>query len=303
MGDYSVSVMDLKDLPNDHLEARVILLTEGAKERAQATLDHIRGNSALASRLDEYLDFAQYDILDCMRSDWDSLARVWVFPATEAADELSESLNRLLDCAYKAARDNMRRALELIAVGVYLGAAHVSADEARKWLDSTRCTPFFSRTVDELATLPRFDTLTKRCNWADDLKSFDWVLSDTIHTRGVKHSIRQLQPSQLHINSMWLPQFAAEHLDHGLRLWMQTIEHLCVLLAAYNPVLLVGLPLTGKFGIDGPLSGFFEEGQSAALWKLLPAKYHEVFREIASDDSEVASIRDWIESLPDWQHR
>ncbi len=293
--------MDLNKLPRDPLEARVLLLTEGARERTSAAANHIKNSFRDRAKFQRCLDFVQYDILDCMRSDWEPLARVWVFPATEAEDELSEGLNCLLGCAYKASRDNMRRALELIVVGVYFGTAHVSANEAREWLNSTRKTPFFSKTVDELAQMPRFDLLNAGCNWANELKDFNWGLSDTIHTRGTNHSLRELQPSTFHINSLWLPHFSPVHLEQGLLLWIETIEHLCVLLAAYNPVLLVGLPLAQKFGPDGPLSGFFEEGQTELLWELIPDRYHSVFRKISHEDDEVLTLRQAIEDLPDWE--
>ena len=72
-----------------------------------------------------------------------------------------------------------------------------------------------------------------------------------------------------------------------------------MILAAYNPVLLVGLPLLQKFADNPPLSGFFEEPQAETLWRLIPAHYHPSLRHIVETDEEVLSVIEWMNDLPD----
>ena len=69
-------------------------------------------------------------------------------------------------------------------------------------------------------------------------------------------------------------------------------------LALYNPILLVGLPLPEKFGMNPPFSGFYEQGESDLLWELLPEKYQPFFREVWQSDAEVLSLIQWFDSLP-----
>lgn len=291
--------MDLSNLPSCSLDARVLLVSQHAADRARLAVEYIKNKYPRRKEFDQARDFVDHDLLDCMRSDFDSLARVWLFPATEAADELSESLNRILDAAYKGAHDNMRRALELILVGAFFSHSRISPDEAKSWLKSTRGTPYFARALEEMAALPRFERFDSDHNWAKEVSRFYWDLCDTIHTKGEKHSLRQLQPVHTTINSIRIPEFNEKVLGATLELYLQTVSHMAVILAAYNPVLLVGLPLLQKFADNPPLSGFFEEPQAELLWSLIPAHYHSSLRYIVETDEEVRSVVDWINSLPD----
>jgi hypothetical protein len=295
-GSYEI---DLKNLPACPLEARVVLVNEHAAVRAQLAVDYIKNRYPRYKKFEESRVFVVWDLLDCMRSDFESLARVWLFPATEASDELSECLNRFLDCSYKSSRDNMRRALELILVGAYFSYSHISLQDAQSWLKSTRGTPLFSRVIKDLSVLPRFALLNAVHKWVVRISRFYWDLCDTIHTKGARHSLRELQPAHARINSIWIPEFNEEALRSSLDMYLQTISHIAVILAAYNPVLLVGLPLFEKFADNPPFSGFFEEHQADALWKLIPEDYHQSFRSIVETDDEALSVIEWINGLPD----
>ena len=291
--------MDLKGLPRCPLEARAFIVSQQAVDRANLTIGYIKERYQRYEEFNQASTFADDDLFDGMRSDFDSLGRVWLFPATEASHELSECLNRILDAAYKGARDNMRRALELILVGAFFSHSHISPEDAKSWLKSTRNTPFFTKAVKDLAALPRFASINADHNWVDAVSQFYWELSDTIHTKGEKHSLRYIQPFNTTINSVRVPTFDEGALKTSLDLYLQTVSHIAVILAAYNPVLLVGLPLGEKFADDPPLSGFFEESQTERIWKLIPAHYHSSLRHIVDTDKEVLSIVQWIDSLPD----
>ena len=290
--------MDLKNIPSCPLEARVLLVSQHAAARANLSVDYIKNRYPRRNEFDQARNFVDEDLLDCMRSDFDSLGRVWLFPATEASDELSECLNRVLDAAYKGARDNMRRALELILVGAFFSHAHISQTDAKSWLKSTSSTPAFSRAVKDIATLPRFERLNADHNWVAVVSQFYWNLCDTIHTKGEKHSLRHLQPVHASFNSIRVPEFNEVALEASLDLYLQTISHIAVILAAYNPILLVGLPLLQKFADNPPLSGFFDEPQAEVMWELIPAHYHSSFRQIVESDNEVLSVVEWMDSLP-----
>lgn len=207
--------------------------------------------------------------------------------------------DRIIECSYKASRDNMRRALELILVGAYFSQSHISPDEAESWLKSMGRTPFFNKTVKQLVAFPRFDLLKKRHQWDSIVNKFYWGLCDTIHTNGEKYSLRQLQPVSRVINSVWVPTFDEEALRTALDLYLGTVGHIALILAAYNPVLLVGLPLFEKFGDNPPMSGYFEEAQSERLWGLISAEFHPTLQSIAKTDDEVLTVEKWMDGLPD----
>jgi hypothetical protein len=291
--------IDIKDLPACPLEARVALVNQHAAARAQLAVDYIKNRYPRYKKFEEARVFVDHDLLDCMRADFKSLERVWLFPAVEASLELSECLNRFFDCAYKSSRDDMRRALELILIGAFFSCTHISAAEARCWLKSTRDTPYFTRVVKDLSALPRFERLNVAHKWADSISRFHWDLCDTIHTKGEKHSLRELQPVHATINCIRIPEFNEDALRSSLDLYLQTISHIAVILAAYNPVLLVGLPLLEKFADNPPISGFFEEHQAETLWRLIPERYHTSFRRIVETDEEVLLAIEWMNNLPD----
>jgi hypothetical protein len=291
--------IDIKDLPACPLEARVALVNQHAAARALLAVDYIKNRYSQNEKFEEARIFVKDDLLDCMRGDFESLARVWLFPAVEASLELSECLNRFLDCAYKSSRDNMRRALELILVGAYFSYSHISPNDARSWLKSMRDTPYFARVVKDLSALPRFKRLNVEHKWADSISRFHWNLCDTIHTKGEKQSLRELQPVHATINSVRVPEFNEDALSVSLDLYLQTVSHLAVILAAYNPVLLVGFPLLDKFADNPPLSGFFEDHQAETLWRLIPEHYQPSFSHIVETDEEVLLAIEWMNDLPD----
>lgn len=292
--------MDLQKLPKCPLRARSELITEYSHLLSTRTVDYVHGKYENADVLFDCLTFMDLDLLDCMRSDYDSLGRVWLFPATEAADELGESINRIIQCSYKAVRDNLRRAIELVLVGAYFSLSNISADNAKKWLNSERQTPFISRLLKPLCETVNFKILADEHKWNKTIQSFYWNLCDTIHTRGRAHSLRELQPAHGRINGVALPEFNEDSLDSCLDLFILTVRNISTILAAYNPVLLVGLPMVQKFGADGPFSGFFEYDQSDRLWRVIPKEFHQAFKTIEKQDMDVKSARDWVENLPDW---
>jgi hypothetical protein len=280
-------------------EAVAMLRSEQAIERARLADAFIREKYSQSVAFQESLNFLKNDLVDCMRSDIESVGRLWLFPAFEAWSELLECLNRIIECSYKASRDNMRRALELILVGAYLSQSHISPDEAKLWLKSMSETPFFSKTVKRLVALPRFDMLKKMHQWDLILKEFYFGLCNTIHTNGEKHSLNKIQPVSRVINSVRVPSLNEEALRISLDLYLETVGHIALILAAYNPVLLVGLPLFEKFGDNPPMCGYFEEAQSERLWGLISPEYRPTLQSIVKTDEEVLEVEKWMDGLPD----
>ncbi len=292
--------MDIMKLPRCPFRARADFISKYSAELANRTVKYIQENYRNADLLSDCLTFMELDMLDCMRSDYDSLTRMWNFPVREAAGELGESINRMIQCAYKSVRDNLRRALELAVLLAYFGSSNISEADAKNWISSEEQTPFISQLLKQLCASGTFRILVEEHNWKEKIQSFYWSLCDTIHTRGREHSLRVVQPAHAIVNGIGLPEFNEEALVSCLDLFVMTIRNISVVFAAYNPVLLVGLPLIQKFGPDGPFSGFFECYQSDRLWRIIPKEFHPAFIKIAETDMDVMSARNWVENLPDW---
>ena len=291
--------LDLTRLPHDHVSRRSTLLLAGAHERMTATVNFLQREYVKKPLFDTCSDFAFVDMSDVPRSDWDSLRRVWLFPWFESQRELGECLNQCFMGAYKAAFDNCRRALELAVVGAYFVQATVPDANARAWMKSDRETPLFSRAVGELMKTDRF---AKAALWGDEVKRFYWQLCDVVHTRGRKFSLNSMQPSTLHFTDVSLPQFTPNSLTVVLDHFIATVRHIATIVAIENPSLLFGYDLPAKFGLNPPLSGFFEEAQASRLRDLLLEPVREAILTMADGDEEALSVREWLDGLPQISH-
>ena len=77
------------------------------------------------------------------------------------------------------------------------------------------------------------------------------------------------------------------------------VSNICCLLSAYNPVLLVELPLDDKFGLNEPISGFYQKIGAELIMDLIPIKYKAFFKDLRDNDTDVQSIIEWMNDLPD----
>lgn len=68
------------------------LRNEQAIERAMLADAYIKGHYLRARGLQESVEFLRNDLVDSMRSDIESVTRLWLFPAFEAWNELLECL-------------------------------------------------------------------------------------------------------------------------------------------------------------------------------------------------------------------
>ena len=88
-------------------------------------------------------------------------------------------------------------------------------------------------------------------------------------------------------------------MEQTLDSFVDTISYTALLVALSNPVILVGLPIEEKFGMNSPISGFFEESQAEQFRALIPERHRDVLVALAKADAGVVSIRDYFHSLPD----
>ncbi|WKZ71125.1 MAG: hypothetical protein QY331_07655 [Melioribacteraceae bacterium] len=291
--------MDLTNIPSDPFESRLAFLRDGFDIYANLTIEYIQKEYPKKLELYQCLDFMGYSMSETSKSDFETLKRLWFFPTNEAISELNECLHRILEAAYKAGYDNLRRALELIVVGSYFSMSETNEKDAIDWLNSQRGTPLFSRAIKSLLNDNRFFNLEKDTLWVTNLKNFYWYLSDIIHTRGNNYSLEALQPSNFSYNNIRTAQFSKANLKQLLDTFIETFKNICTCIAITNPILLIGLPVDEKYGFDTPVSGFFREHQSNDLWNLLIPETKEYFRNLISTDLELISVSRWMNSLPD----
>lgn len=291
--------LNILDLPDNPLDKRARILQFAMQQAIPRAVKFMREDYAQASLLQDCIRFASWDLLDAPRSDLVSLGKVWFFPWAEASRELDQVHNACMLTMYKAAHDHLRRALELVIIGIYFTLEETPVKEARAWMASVDGTPRFSRTMERLVAHSRFSVLEKGCHWSDGVKQLYWTLSDVTHVRGERCSFHAVQPSRVHLGDVWVPEFDSMALAGVLDRYVDVVRHQATALAAANPVLLVGLNMETKFGFDDPVSGFFAPRQVELLRTLVLDDTRAVFDEITATDPEVQSLVRWYESKPD----
>jgi hypothetical protein len=290
--------IDLMRVPREPWYRTAFLLSRGVEAASAEAADWIETEYPQRERLRNALEFSSSHLTDGARGDLDALARVWFFPWTEAAHELSLAFACAMGGLYRAAVDHHRRALELVVVGAYFVADHVDATEGAKWYASDLHTPHFTRALDKLARTGFCERVDEATGWLLQLKAHYWQLSDIAHVRGEKQSLFALSGSLFSFSGFPLPSFNKESLERSLDWFLDSCSHVAAALAVANPALLVGMPLSEKYGENPPI-GFFEHSQADDLAEMLPQEVREGFLEEARRDERVQSIRRQMDSMPD----
>lgn len=293
------NIIKFSDIPSDRFKARQHLFESSITSVIDQTVLYIHSGYPKRELLDEAMWFVFQDLFDCPKPDIDSLSRCGLFPWIESQYEIDSGINLLLFGYYKNVYDSLRRALELILVGAYFTAECTNSQVASAWMESESGTPFFSKMLSELPKSPIFDRLQKELDFQQLFKNKYWALCDVVHTKGVKYSNREMNKGNTCINGIMLTRFDQEVCSKTLDMMLEVIGLKAIVVSASNPSLLVGFDIEQKFGINGPITGFFRPSQTERMLSLMPSEYKKLFEDIAENDKSVQCIREWAESLPD----
>ena len=294
-----VKAIDLKKVPSDPWKCREYLLTELLPAVLAHSTEYILHRHKSRQRLEESRDFVTHDLADAPLATVDVLARMWFFPWTEAQHELSVALNQALLGFHRASYDHQRRALELILVGSFFVSERATEAKAKRWMESDDQTPMFTRTLARLAGVGLYAKLDAETGWRKEVQEFYWRLSDIAHVRGELLGLRSIQPSHFNFGGVPVPEYSTEALEKALDSFVTTIGYIAMVVALSNPVLVFGLPITEKCGLNGPISGFFEQAQAERLRTLIPQRHRDALVALAEADVDVESSKRYFRSLPD----
>ena len=291
--------IDMTKVPSDPWGGREYLLSESLPLVLEASKEHIQNRYKAREQLEASLQFLLHDLTDAPSAEANLLARMWYFPWTEAEHELSLALNHALLGFHRASYDHQRRSLELILVGSFFISEKTSEEAARKWVSSHDQTPMFTKTLKRLARDGLYAGLEARTDWVTEIQKFYWALSDISHVRGEEKGFRSIQPSHCNFNGVPVPGYSTDALEKVLDSFVATVGYIALLIALSNPVLVFGLPITEKHGMNGPASGFFEEWQAERLRALIPERHREVLVALTEAAPCVEESKDHFSSLPD----
>ena len=290
--------MDFKNLPTDPFEVRFAIQKEKHNSIAVDTIKYIRDNYQHKELLYSCIDFMNYDLIESSRFDFEEIERIWLSPTKETSAELSEALYQIINASYKVVYDNLRRALEIMILGCSFAQNNFEATQAQEWLTSERETPQFARAIASLLQDKRVKKLEQETFWITQLTNFYCDLSDIIHVRGEQYSRKTLQPAMFSYNGIDAPSLSLKNLHRALDTVILTVQHICTSVAITNPVLLIGLPLEEKYGLDSSMPGIFDWAQSALLRQLLIPDTKIFFEELVKKDEEIISIAKYVKNIP-----
>ena len=291
--------IDLTKVPSDLWGRRKYLLSEFLANVLELSTGYVRERYKSREQLEAGSWFVQNVLMDVPHSDLILLKRMWFFPWLEAQHELSVALDQTLMGFHRASHDHQRRSLELILVGTWFVSQQTTDSDARAWMTARAKTPWFSQTLKRLSKEGLHAELEAETGWVNDVQEFYWSLSDICHVRGAPNGVDTVQPSHLSFNGSPVPEYSEEALEKALDSFIVTISYIALLAALSNPVLLFGLPVEEKFGINGPVSGFFEDWQTEHLLALIPERHRKVLVSLAEADDRVQGMRDYFSSQPD----
>jgi hypothetical protein len=281
------------------LEMKGEMFLLGIEERMKASLEYMEAKYKKSDLLNHSIEFISYHHSEAVKADLKQLYTVGYFPATETEMELDHSIKHALVGSYKAAFADLRRALELSVISVYLTSETYDTKKALDWVMSRSDTPGFSKSLDKLIKEGRYKEFNDEYSWKKNLQEFYWQLSDFSHNKGQLKGDRELNKTNFFTGGTSAQSVNNETLEIFCDFYIKTVGEIVVVLSLYNPMILVGVPLDEKFGLNGPASGYFYEGQSELVHLLIPENYKTYFKELAENDVEIHSVLEYFNSLPD----
>ena len=314
----------LNDFAGDRYELRVKLFTCNIEERVEESLKFINQNFLKKEKLDSCTEFMDHTFTDCFKAQTRELDKHCGFPSIEATYQFDYAIKHALIGSYKASFDHLRSCLELTLVTVYFAYEKHYMDESnwlnftsndirkarlneRSWFDSSADTPFFSKMLKLIGNQERFNSLNEKHFWFDDLKKHYYKLSDFTHIKGYMRGTQMLNNVTTHLNGSSFHNINPITLNTFLETLIESISHIVVLIALYNPITLIELPIETKFGMNEPI-GFIQPGQSELVNHLIPIGYKDFFETLKKSDEEVLGLINWVNSYPDltpndWQEQ
>jgi hypothetical protein len=235
--------------------------------------------------------FTSHVYANCFPPDYKSMAKVGFFPVNEAGLELEYSLFLAKGGMYKTAFMCLRNFLELSLICFYF----LLQNDHKKpgvWSKGDEDTPFKKEYLEALFKNKDFQFFDKSFLLKDKIDEQCDFLSDFCHTKG--------QPcSHVKLTFSNFPRFIENSLLGFLTRVKEIINIVITCFTCVNPLILFPLPVTEKMGLNGPMTGFLEEGEVEILHKLLKPETLNQLIEYYKSDDRVVSVRRWFNSFPD----
>lgn len=281
------------------IEKKGRLFIYGINQRVDSSLEFIKTKYENYSELELAIDYIEYFHSETIKAEISKFEKLGYYPSTETEMELDHSIKHALIGSYKSSFSDLRRALELTVTAVYLSSKEVDRQKAVDWIMSIKDTPSFSNVLSKLIRSGRFKEINDKFEWKSNLQNLYWKLSDFSHNKGQLKGYRELNNTNFFSAGTSMPTIKTDTLRLFCDFYIKTVKEIVALQSLYNPMILVGVPFEEKFGLEGPMSGFLNDGQAEVINKLVPSNYKSYFSKLIDNDEEIKSIVDYFNSLAD----
>lgn len=214
------------------------------------------------------------------------------FPYSEAFYNLQSSLELAMHGFYSQAFVGLRSVLELSTMCVYYDINDESHIKVKPWIQSEVGTPKFETMVKALLKADYFNRFDEVFGLEGELQGLYNKLSGFVHVRGYKSSSSGLSKANF-VN------FQPKVLEKFTETQTQTVRLTSVMMLLKYPIGVIPLPITEKFGFNGPVGGFLEQIDTDNILAVLKSKEKEFLLELAKNDKDVQDIIRYFDKLPD----
>lgn len=293
-------INDFEMFSSETLRKKANIFLFGIQNRIDESITFIHSSYPQREKLKLATDFIGICFNEAFKTaNFEELTKIGFFPSSEAQMEFDQALKHCFFGSYKAAYGFLRRAFELTFLHIYFAVGEKYA-ESILWQKSKTDTQFFSKAFRQiLKNSHRFKDFNNKFFWELDIKIAYHDICDYLHVRGISKGFREINKTRSFFDDSHHESVSLSSLKDFLDCFIGVAEHICVALALYNPIILEGLDLDAKFGLNTPMSGFFYPGQTEILMKIIPLQYHGFFEKIKLEDEEFLSILSWFNGLDD----
>ncbi|MBI4216295.1 MAG: hypothetical protein HY687_02725 [Chloroflexi bacterium] len=266
----------------------------------KASQEYLEGQQDLQTRIASHL-WAYNEIGELVPQTLVNVMSGHYFPYSESYYELENSYQLCLEGFYTYAFAALRSVLELGILGVYFAVNDKEHEDVLPWITSKERTPRFKKILHKLNTLDKVRKFDERFGLAKRIaKTYD-NLSGYVHTRGYRYS----STAQARSNSN---QFSEPALKRYCEAMFPVVRDVIITMLLKYPIGMQPLPLSKKFGLNGPAGGFLEDDQVKNVTYVLESKEKAFLKTLSDEDPNVRQTVEYFESLPDlpdeqWQQQ
>lgn len=268
-------------LINDHLKI------EKVHSKSQSFLDE---NIKLRSQIATHL-WAYYQIGNLIPQTKKNLLSGHYFPYLESYYHLECSFELCLEGFYTYSLLALRSVLELGALQVFFAIDDSEYEEIRPWFTSKIETPRFRRIISNFKRIEKYDKFNNMFKIDQRILKKYSEISDIVHTRGYYHSSRVFSKANYNM-------FLETSLKKYCEFMFSVVSDLVIILLLKYPIGLQPIPLSQKFGLNGPMGGFLESHDVKLISSIIKPEEKKFLKELSDKDSEVMDIVNFFKELP-----